>query len=59
MQLDILSSQPYQVSYSGSLLSNQDKALNDVCGKTIGKLSFKSATTKMFYLLGKYVLETV
>ena len=57
MQLDILSSQPYPVSYSGSLLSNQDKALNDVCGKT--KLSFKSATTKMFYLMGKYVLETV
>ena len=55
MPLDILSSQ----SYSGSLLSNQDKALNDVCGKTIGKLSFKSATTKMFYLIGKYVLETV
>ena len=58
MRLDILSSKPYPSVIRGIVAYlRKDNALNDLCGKTLGILSFYFATKKMYYLMGKYVFE--
>ena len=48
MRLDILSSKPYPTVIPGFVAYLiKDNALNDLCGKMLGMLSFYSATKKM------------
>ena len=56
MRLDILSSKPYTSVIPGFVANLiKDNLLNDLCGKTLGTLSFFSATRKGN--MGKYVLR--
>ena len=47
MRLDILSSKPYPKVITGLVVDLiKDNALEDLCGKKLGILSYKSATKK-------------
>ena len=58
MWLDVISSKPYPSVIQRSFAYQvKDDALNVLCSKTLGILSFYSATKKVNILWGKYVFE--